>query len=275
MYFCDTLSCPWEMRFENRDYSSFHYVRRGHCKVKMGQAVHDVSAGDLLFIGRGDDHMLFNSTSAGESKPVTVLLCGYFRFDTDSLSRLLLTALPKLLILDQDQIESRPWLRSVLEQISSEYRESPPGADLVVDKLTEVLLVELVRCQIDQSPSGSLAAAVFDSRISLVLELMHKAPEQAWSLENLAEKATMSRSAFARHFREVTGQTMFQYLTELRIRKSKALLTGTEYPLEKIAELVGYGSALAFSRVFKQLTGEAPGRFRRQGKGIGEQVRTN
>ena len=263
VYFCDAMACPWEMKFENRDYASFHYIRRGHCQIRMGDVTHELSTGDLLFIGRRDDHTLFNPTPGGPGNPVTVLLCGYFRFDENAVSRLMLTALPKLLILDQDSIEKRHWLKSTLEHLSAEFQQSPPGADLVVDKLTEVLLVELIRSQLDTSPGNSLSGAVFDGRIAPVLELMHQHPEKPWSLESLAAEASMSRSAFANHFRDMVGQPMFQYLTELRIRKAKQLLKTTDNSIDSVAQAVGYGSALSFSRVFKNAVQNSPGKYRK------------
>jgi AraC-like DNA-binding protein len=251
------------MKFENLGYASFHYIRRGRCQIKMGDIVHELSSGDLLFIGRGDDHTLYNATPGGPGNPITILLCGYFHFDETTLSPLMLTALPHLLILDQDKIESRPWLKSTLEHISTEFQQLPPGADLVVDKLTEVLLVELIRCQLDSTTVSSLVASVFDSRIAPALELMHTEPEKPWSLKTLAEEVAMSRSAFANLFRKTVGQTMFQYLTEIRLRKSKQLLARTDYPIDRVAELVGYGSGLAFARMFKTMTGISPGRYRK------------
>lgn len=66
-----------------------------------------------------------------------------------------------------------------------------------------------------------------------------------------------------RQFKKKTDKTIFQYLTEYRIEKSKDYLTGKYYPLQQIALETGFTNEFYFSRVFKKVTGMSPNQYRK------------
>ncbi|RZL80467.1 MAG: AraC family transcriptional regulator [Rhodococcus sp. (in: high G+C Gram-positive bacteria)] len=65
---------------------------------------------------------------------------------------------------------------------------------------------------------------VSDPFIARALDAIHESPGDAWTVRNLAQVATMSRSAFAERFTTLVGQTPASYLTEVRMETSKTLL---------------------------------------------------
>ena len=73
-----------------------------------------------------------------------------------------------------------------------------------------------------------------------------------------------SRVAFAKRFKDLVGQPVFEYLTMLRMQRAKELLKETKLPLYEVASRVGYESDLAFTRTFKKHIGPTPTRFRKQ-----------
>jgi AraC-like DNA-binding protein len=90
---------------------------------------------------------------------------------------------------------------------------------------------------------------------------MHGRPEHAWSLEELAHLAGMSRARFAVHFRRVVGATPFDYLTDWRIGIAQIMLRKGE-TLKLVAPSVGYASSTALTRVFSQRVGLSPAEWR-------------
>ena len=266
VYFCDHLQAPWSMDFEDTTSASFHLVRRGECWVMSGDRTECLGPGDLVFIEPGRDHVLA-SQPPGQDPPTgeagTLLLCGYCEFMQET-GTPLLDIFPSLTIVREEEILKHPWLRSTLDQLSTEYMSQQPGAELVVNKLTEVVLVELIRINFGREDKSRFILALSDKQIARALQYLHNSPHSAWTIEKMAQEVGMSRSAFAKRFKELVSQPMFEYLTLLRVQRAKELLQETKLPLYEVASRVGYESDLAFTKTFKKHTGTTPTRYRKQ-----------
>lgn len=66
----------------------------------------------------------------------------------------------------------------------------------------------------------------------------------------------------SRLFKEKTGENFIDYLTEIRVNKSKELLKDINLKIYDISQLVGYGSSRYFSKLFKNNTGITPKEYR-------------
>ncbi len=82
------------------------------------------------------------------------------------------------------------------------------------------------------------------------------------SMETLCEKVHMSPAYFSRLFQKETGVTFTAYLTNLRLREAKRLLTHTDYPVYEIAERAGYRNTRYFMKLFKESVGFTPTVYR-------------
>ncbi|MDO5531603.1 AraC family transcriptional regulator [Sutterella sp.] len=83
------------------------------------------------------------------------------------------------------------------------------------------------------------------------------------TIEKLASIASMAPSTFHRHFREITSMTPLQYQKRLRLYEAQQLMLRGEADASSAAYSVGYQSAAQFSREYKRLFGEPPGRHTR------------
>jgi len=266
VYFCDRVSAPWAQTFEDPARATFHFVRQGECFLQTGDLEEHLYAGDFVFIQPARVHTLSDSSNDGRrSTAQAIVLCGYCSIDAPA-GHPLLEALRAITIVRADELALHAWLKSTLEQISNEYETTTPGNEVVVDRLTEVLLVELIRINFGRSETAGFIRALYDRPIAKTLSLIHANPEENWTLEGLASEAAMSRSAYAARFKELVGQTMFEYLTAVRMQRAQALLRESGLGLPKIAGQVGYTSRLAFSKAFKRLTGTTPSRYRRESR---------
>lgn len=258
VYFCDFLVPPWELPYENEDRAMFHLVRRGRCQIDIDGKRHPLEPGDFVFIAPGADHKVF-SDDATDSQ--TLLLCGYCQFDAIE-NDVLVRALPRYVLMQRDQMEQWPWLTRTLDHLSAEYMSGAPGSDLTVNKLTEILLVQLLRADFGRSGEIGIMAALRDKRLARALTAIHHRPGRKWTIESAAAEASMSRSGFARKFKELLGTSFFDYLTRLRMRDARSLLATTNLPVAMIGERVGYQSDLSFVKAFKKLHGDTPRAFR-------------
>ncbi len=271
VYFCDQLEAPWVKEYSGEAVASFHQVRRGGCWLLAEGIEQYLGPGDLVFIEPGKPHRLVSELpGAGgmNPNPATLLLCGYCQFD-DVLALPLSALFPAISVMRDEQLQMHAWLRTLLDTLSAEYLSHRPGTQLVVNKLTEVLLVELVRINFGRSAEGTpLLRALADRSIAQALHLLHQYPEKSWSLETLASDVGMSRAGFGKRFKALVEYSMFDYLTQLRLQRACELLEDTRLPLYEVANRVGYESDLAFTRTFKKRLGITPTVYR---KGRGEQ----
>ena len=65
-------------------------------------------------------------------------------------------------------------------------------------------------------------------------------------------------------FKEISGMTVSDYITEYRITRAKDFLINTDYSVEMIGQAVGYTNLSSFSRVFKEQAGCSPIQYRRK-----------
>jgi AraC-like DNA-binding protein len=79
-------------------------------------------------------------------------------------------------------------------------------------------------------------------------------------IEELAEVAQMSPSAFHRQFKSITSMTPLQYQKQLRLLEARRLMVAGEANVETAAFQVGYESASQFSREYSRMFGLSPRR---------------
>ncbi len=135
------------------------------------------------------------------------------------------------------------------------------GGEVVCRLMARTLLVGVLRAWVSAgcAPSG-WAARVADPYLDPVLAAIHRDPGQDWSLDTLASLGAMSRSAFARRFREVLGSSPGQYITGVRMEDAKRRLSHGATVTQTSREL-GYSSDEGFSRAFRRHTGVSPSRW--------------
>ncbi|CAI89081.1 MULTISPECIES: AraC family transcriptional regulator [Pseudoalteromonas] len=270
VYFCSHVEPPWTKEFINKETACFHLVRRGACWVKVGDMVEQLFAGDLIFLGPGIDHIL-TSAPTDVKMPIsadpTLLLCGDCSFMHDELSPIS-EMFEQVTIVREDEVIKHPWLKSTFDQLSSEFMSQDIGSEIIVNKLTEVVLVELIRINFGRHQQHSFLHALRDKRIKQSLEFIHTSPEKPWTIDSLASSVGMSRAAFAKKFTTLVGQTVFTYLSNLRIQKAKDMIITTTQFIDDIALAVGYESERAFNKTFSKYVGMTPKQFRKKNKDI-------
>ncbi|MCI0755522.1 AraC family transcriptional regulator [Teichococcus vastitatis] len=160
-------------------------------------------------------------------------------------------------------------LRWPIELMMQELRDERPGASLMTQHLAHTMLVQTLRLYLSQQAGSGIGlfAALGDPQIGRALGAIHADPTQDWTLEDLAAEAGMSRSVFARRFRERVGEPPMAYVTRWRMMRAAERLVTSREPLSRIATSVGYGSENAFNTAFRRVMGVAPRRYAR-GAGV-------
>lgn len=96
------------------------------------------------------------------------------------------------------------------------------------------------------------------SRVSKVIELIHDRLHEKVSVDEMAQKAGMSVTAFHRAFKEAFNDTPIQYTKKIRLNKARQYIVHDKMRTVTAAERVGYESQTQFSREFKRYFGVSP-----------------
>ncbi|KJY83846.1 XRE family transcriptional regulator [Vibrio galatheae] len=96
------------------------------------------------------------------------------------------------------------------------------------------------------------------ARVAKALDYLHKNYTRNVTVQDLAEHANMSVSAFHQAFRNVTLASPIQYIKKVRLDKARELIQLEGVRVGDAARLVGYNSASQFSREFKRHFNETP-----------------
>src|SRR3954471_18121101 len=103
-------------------------------------------------------------------------------------------------------------------------------------------------------------------RLLRAKDRMDAASDEAWPVRRLASVSGVSQAHFARSFRDALGLPPHRYLLTRRIERAKALLRDTDLSVTEIAFQTGWGSLGTFGRIFRDITGESPGKLRAREK---------
>ncbi|MGF6169689.1 AraC-type DNA-binding protein [Pseudomonas moraviensis] len=98
------------------------------------------------------------------------------------------------------------------------------------------------------------------ARVSLAIQWIRRDFAEPIRVDDLAEKAAMSVSAFHRHFKAVTNLSPLQYQKRVRLLQARTLLVSSAMSVTTAAFEVGYESPTQFSRDYARVFGLPPAR---------------
>ena len=111
-----------------------------------------------------------------------------------------------------------------------------------------------------------MRAEQYQRQLDVVTDYIYTHLDEDLSLETLAHVSGFSRYHWHRIYRAVRGETAAQTVRRLRLERAAAMLTGTSWPVERIAWKAGFTGTEVFSRAFLRSYGTTPSRFRIDGR---------
>ncbi len=264
-------------------WAHFHIVIQGDVVIdRPGGGALSLQAGEVLLLPHGGRHVVRaprpDSVAAGRTASAyrdglrlrtsvgvqhdTELLCGRLHFE-DASENLILAALPDVVVLQVGEPTLQGRYRPLLQGIREELNDAPPGGVAIARNLASALFIMMLRSHLE---TVGAAAGVFQllSRPATMraVAAMIKDPVRAWSLDELAEIAAMSRASLVRAFHKAGAPAPLAFLAELRLAIARRRVIDGGASLERIAAEVGYQSQTAFSRAFLRKYGMRPGKLR-------------
>lgn len=269
---------------------SFHAVLSGGCWATIANSDAPpvwIAAGDIVVFPGGEPNVLSSDKGArgkpnpamyynpvdrqlpfevihgGDGPQRTRFICGYLGCDARPFNPLL-SALPPIIRMGRPA-GGTTWITDLFGVALAEGRSARAGTETILAKLSELMFVEVLRRHIEQLPADSRGwlAGLRDPQVGEALRLIHSRPAEAWTLEQLAREAGMSRSVLASRFSALMDVSPIQYLARWRMQLAARRLADPQVSIAQAGADVGYESEAAFNRAFKKFVGVPPGAWRR------------
>lgn len=148
----------------------------------------------------------------------------------------------------------------LVSEIELETLRSERFCENCCDSLTEQIFIELARSE----TAGSTEQSVLKYK-ELFLKIRSEIQSDycgQYTVEDMAKAANMSISRFFAVYKQLFGISPKKDLINLKLSRAKILLSGSNEPVERVAELSGYTNQYHFIRQFKKSTGMTPGKYR-------------
>jgi AraC-like DNA-binding protein len=292
-YFCSDFTSPWGMDIPAGEQGMFHVVINGSCYLQLesSEEVIHLQQGDIVAFPTGGAHWISDHAKsprlpgsevvekilAGKnpfinlesvltaSLKTNTLLCGAFSYD-QAIKHPFLKDLPCFIHIEASQTPQLEWLRDLVKVLSNEAKNPSPGSSLIVDRLTEVLFIQLMRyyMQLLMKSNRDIGymAALNDVQIGKALNLIHGEQNALLTVERLADLVALSRTAFSEKFSKMVGMPPKSYLLNWRMQRAKVNLQENNLKMFTVAENAGYASEASFSKAFKSFFSLTPGQVR-------------
>ncbi len=281
------LSAPYGVESGEMSTGIFHAVVRGHPWVQLANAQEriELEPGDIVMFPFGDNHLITDApggahqsigllTSVDErgmghlvvdgEGASTSLICGTVMFEAGDVHPVFSMLPPMICVQNRDRRTSGV-VETLIDMIVAEVDDPVPGSEIVVARLTDVLIVTVLRAYINglEPGEGGWLGALNDPAVREAIGAIHRKPGYPWTAMELAHTAGLSRSAFFARFRETVGEAPAEYLTRWRIHLATKLLREENLSVGATGRQVGYGTEAAFSNAFLRVMGIRPGAYRR------------
>ena len=262
--------------------ATLHYILAGQGEIKLtGRPPVHVSRGSFVLVPALQSHALRSFGANGDPMPQCkpaelrlarllasspdgddaqlTALCAHLRVGIRGVSDIIDLVREPLIETVSSSHAVQPALTALLREISAPRL----GSRAMIRALLMQCVIEMLRKRLTMQDSAlHWMAALTDPTVWNALRAMLDAPGEAHSVESLADRVGMSRSAFAKRFADAYGSGPMDLLRDLRVRQAGTMLCTTDLPVKRIAELVGFSSRSAFTRMFESRTGQSPSDFR-------------
>ena len=253
------------------DYWHFHpefeivYVPHGKGKRFIGNKASRYIGGDLVLLGPNILHNTFNFGFESPAASYEEYVIQFKREQIETMTEQFpeFTGIAKLLGRAGTGVAITGKTKHRIGGIIKKMQNLPPFPRLM-QLFTVLREMSLTADTQDLKARESLPlSSIHSSRIQQVYQIIQTRYQDEVSTRQIAADLAMTESSFCRFFKQATGKTLKQALTEIRIQKACLLLTGSDISIASIASHAGFNNTSLFNRAFKTLTKNTPQQYRK------------
>lgn len=168
--------------------------------------------------------------------------------------------------LDTDNylVQNDPEISSLTDKLLRLFRENNAFRPFFIKNTLQELIVRLSQKQVRAGLFGQTHQHVTTNRLAYVVQYIRENLPRALSVEELCEKACLSKSHFFRLFKSELGVSPAQFILTERIRRAKAILRNPAKTVTDACYESGFNSVTHFSNAFRSIEHICPRQFKRQ-----------
>jgi len=152
--------------------------------------------------------------------------------------------------------------------IRREIEKERPGYRYIISAQCRMLVTHLIRKLSGREANPQLALENDSVHVSWAVEhtkfFVCENYNRTLTLGEIAWEVRLSAEHLSRVFKRSTGQTVFEFLRDIRIESAKSHLISSKLSVSEISDLVGFSSPTLFWRNFRKATGCSPTDYRRK-----------
>ncbi|MDL0420259.1 AraC family ligand binding domain-containing protein [Caldifermentibacillus hisashii] len=241
-----------------KPYTIIHFILKGKGIFKIDDTTYSLKKGDLFLIQ--PNQMVFYQ--ADKDDPWTYAWIGIDGDLVDSILKRIGLSYP--LVTRTLSIESFTEIKRILKELIESKKNNQTSDLYIIGNL--LILLSLIEKDLDfkynlkDKENKSLTYA--DSYVERAIAIIEKSYYRDLKINEIAEALSINRSYLSQVFKEKTGYTLKEYITDFRISRCEELLFSTNWSIEKVGKSVGFKSGSYFSKVFKKKYGMSPSKYR-------------
>ena len=250
----------YSTKSDSHNFYELLYIDRGNIYITADNYVGNLAVNQIIIHQPNEKHSLTTSDTIAPN----IIIIG-FECESDALA----SFSEKPITLNSEQISS---LAKILQEGMSIFKPPydmlnqaympkrdtyPFGADQMIKIGLEAFLINLIRGQEKETSPQKLYNGANN-----VIEAVHKYISENFcsklSLDNLCFLFGINKTTLCMNFKNTYGKTIFNYISDLKIKEAKALLRSKKMSITEISEMLGFESVHYFCRTFKKNTGVSP-----------------
>jgi AraC-like DNA-binding protein/quercetin dioxygenase-like cupin family protein len=244
----------WRMNPHRHIQCELSLVKSGSCTIQAGESTFHFQTNDVVFIPGGVLHDFYAEPPQG----VEFAVVQFLPFDEELLCHLINN--PPLGCFSLFDLSASVFLE-FCHKLQREIASLLPFAEVQCRAIIEEMVVFLLRGK--TIPSQPPLSPEQRQLIEGALRFMHEHSHDLIHVKDVAQTHGLSPQYFRRLFKQYVGVSPKQYLTTLKIQRSKCLLLHQEHSVTEVAMGLGFGSTQQFSKVFRKITGLSPSLWRK------------
>ena len=265
MYYFD-FTANYRSGREKHPFWEFVYVDNGRVIATSDDSTHIINKGEIIFHKPGEIH----SVKCDGKTPANIFIMTF-------------VANKKAMNSFKNLITQVPYnLQGILAAIVNEMQKSygdcpgvikvhpqePFGAEQMIKTYLEQFLILLKRILDTDNSENSYTTLLqhnntsINQLVAVIVNLLENSIYGNITIDDVCKQTNYGKSQICDVFKKVTGKTVVQYYTELKINEAKFLMREQRLNNEQISDLLCFSSPQYFTRVFKTVTSMTPREYK-------------